>query len=252
MRRFLYALGFVAALAGGVAVSAGYSYMHPTVALGGARYMHPPFTPAVAVRPEPAIKFAAPKTKRLPVHKAQPSDVEIMLDAGLGSGVHIGDGLFLTAAHVVDHPSKRLDVKLRDKSLRAAKVLWMAKDYDIALLSADGKDVDSSKLACRDVKVGEAISAIGNPLGIESITAFGRVAGETRQIGDRPMYVMDMTVVMGSSGGPIFDEKDEIVGIADAIMVAPLGDQAKPTPSIVGYSYAVPSSIICKLLARAA
>jgi S1-C subfamily serine protease len=240
LRRVFYAIGVIFMLVVVSGVSASVAWR-----------MAPQEQTIVAVRPAPIIAtLAAPKTRRF-LHPMQPSDVEILLGDGLGSGVHIGDGLFLTAAHVVAHPSKRLDVRLRDNSLRHATVLWASKDYDIALLSADGRDVATSKLACRDVKVGEPISSIGNPLGVESITAFGRVAGETRQMSDRPMFVADMTVVMGNSGGPIFDDKNEIVGIADAVMVAPLGNPLAPTPSLVGYSYAVPSSVICKLLARA-
>jgi len=187
--------------------------------------------------------------------RTNPSDVEIRRDDGLGSGVHIGDGLFLTAAHVVRgvKPGGRIDVKLRDKSLRKAAVLWQSPENDIALLSADGTDVESSKLNCAPVTVGQPITSIGNPLGVESIQAFGRVAGEPRPIGGvEAAFVMDMTVIMGQSGGPVFNMDDEIVGINSMVMMATVAPDGVTGRFAVGYGYAIPSTVICRLLGRAA
>lgn len=174
------------------------------------------------------------------------SVVKVELPTGHGSGVHIGDGYILTAAHVAE---KAKTVKLRSEGGKAVEgaVLWVNSAYDIALIKTDESAFGSSPLSCSEAQRGETITAMGNPLGIEFVSSTGRIAGKPRKVGPwESVFVTDMTIVMGMSGGPVFNEAGEVIGITVGVMAASVGF----SPSIVGFGYVVPSSVACSLLAR--
>lgn len=82
-----------------------------------------------------------------------------------GTGVHIGDGLILTAAHVVDSVNT---FSLTDSQRRKqmATVLWASKAYDVALVRVeDASGLATARLDCdHSPEVGDRVSAFGNPL----------------------------------------------------------------------------------------
>lgn len=174
----------------------------------------------------------------------QPSAVvRIQLENGHGSGVHIGRGLFLTAAHVVDLPV--FELKLSDGSVYPGELLWASKEYDVALVQVVVVDIDvtpaAAVLACAPLQVGEAIHAIGNPFDLGITTTHGRVAGlDGGKSLWKEVVVADMTVGAGMSGGPVFGAFNALRGI----VVGAFGQ-------LSSLSFIVPSSTICKLMARA-
>lgn len=185
--------------------------------------------------------------------------VIVELDGGHGSGAHIGGGLILTAAHVVDHEGV-ITVRDRTGAKSTAKVLWSSPQKDIALLKMDDagatKAIGKADLFCGDLKEGDAVMLLGNPLGDEFIAGFGQIAGTPRKIGKvDSAYVVNMAIVMGQSGGPLFRD-GKIVGVASMVMTAWMDSMDKDgkaigwSKSIIGYGYAVPSSVVCNLLAR--
>lgn len=189
-------------------------------------------TPAVAATPV-AIEKVEPFE-----HALQSADVKVLLDKGHGSAVHIGNGYFLTAAHVADASTGRLDIKLHDKSIRKATKLWSSKDYDIA----------TSSLSCEMVKVGTPLTLTGNPMMLEDITSFGRIAGDERTLEHwKSVLVVSAPTIPGQSGGAVYNEKHEIVGITVGMMALPIGPFSA---SVTGYGTIVPSKTICGLLGR--
>ena len=76
-------------------------------------------------------------TPAQPAHQAG-SVVKIMQGTGHGSGVHIGDGFIVTAAHVVGD-AKETEIKLDDGATRKAETLWVNKAYDIALVRVSAR-----------------------------------------------------------------------------------------------------------------
>lgn len=175
------------------------------------------------------------------------SSVKIELAAGgHGSGVYIGDGLILTAAHVAAEGAA-VTVKLDDGTTRAAEVVWSSAKSDIALLRTSPQGISASPLSCAPIVVGAAVQAKGNPLAVEFITTYGHIIGGGRQAGDWAVVApVDMTVLPGMSGGGIFNDAGEVVGISVAVMTAPLGLGA----SFTGIGFYVPSYEICGLLGR--
>jgi S1-C subfamily serine protease len=179
------------------------------------------------------------------------STVKVLLDEGHGSAVHLGKGRFLTARHVVVNEDGEITKGLRvlnDKGTTApATVLWVNKDYDIALVQSDMGSVRSSPLECRETRVGEDVHASGNPLDHEFITTYGRVAGKAHAVDDgwRSVVAVDITVGPGMSGGPVFDKAENIIGITAAMTPWRQGARLFRTLMLM-----VPSTVACDLLVR--
>ena len=208
--------------------------------------LKPSYASEVAKQEVAKLNTAAPKFDRKPLLSA---DVKVLLDRGHGSAVHIGGNLWLTAAHVVENPSKRLDLRFKDGSIRKAEVLWLAKDRDIALLKADGDGVSFSRLNCSMPKIGDEITMAGNPVALEDIVAFGRVAGDERSIGHwKSVIVVAGPVIPGQSGGAVYNKDHELIGISVGLALFPVGFSGSAT----GYGFVVPAPVLCTLLARTA
>ncbi|MDI6027038.1 serine protease [Corticibacterium sp. UT-5YL-CI-8] len=186
-----------------------------------------PYAPAPAAAPLPS------------------STVKVILSPGHGSGVHIGNGYVVTAAHVAKD-AQTVTLKMDNGKEQPATVLWVNKAYDIALLRNDAT-MSASHLDCRVATVGEALIARGNPAAAEFIAASGRVAGSEREFGPwKRVLITDMTTIPGMSGGGVFDAEGDVVGITVGVLVVPLGF----APSITGFGTIVPSAAVCDLLAR--
>lgn len=183
---------------------------------------------AVAILAMIALAFGA--YAYAPAHPTLPgSTVKIVMEQGHGSGVHIGNGYIVTAAHVVGDKAPR--IKLDDGSEQDAVVMWTNRALD-----------------CRVAANGEHVTATGNPTVFEFISSTGRIAGVEREFGPWARVLpVDMTIVMGMSGGPVFAADGRVVGISVGVLVAPVGFAA----SLTGFGAVVPSAAVCELLARA-
>jgi serine protease Do len=172
---------------------------------------------------------------------------------GHGSGVHIGGGIVVTAAHVIDGAT--IDrVLMESGAEEAASVLWSNKEYDIALLrmGADAAVVlPSAKIDCREPRVGEEITARGNPGQMEFVEVRGHIAGKARAFDGfwRVALPADISFIGGISGGPVYDSDGDVVGVAVGAALAPTatGNDASAT----GYAMIVPASVVCMLMGRA-
>jgi serine protease Do len=172
------------------------------------------------------------------------ADVRVELADGLGSGVYIGNGIIITAAHVVYGAR---EVKLRSDvgDVQTGEVLWVNTAYDIAAIRpASAKRFAEARLECRSPEVGEAITAVGNPVGVEFIAMRGYVSGGEREVTGfwRTVFAMDATTMQGMSGGPVYDADGDVVGITVGVVGTSPGG---------GLGLAVPASVVCGLIGRA-
>lgn len=188
------------------------------------------------------VLVTAPRGPELPG-----STVKLIAKQGHGSAVHIGNGYYITAMHVVGDETS-VKVKTDDGLLSDATVLWGNKAHDIALVRGPD-DVQASELECRTAPQGETIHSRGNPMNLEFINSGGRIAGVEGTIGPWASALpVDMTIVMGMSGGPVFDADGDVIGIMVGVLVAPMGFGG----SLTGLGTIVPSSAVCTLLGRVA
>lgn len=167
---------------------------------------------------------------------------------GAGSGVIISeDGYIVTNNHVIDS-SKEIEVVLNDKRTYTASVVGADPNTDIALLKIDEKNLPFVIFGNSDsLKVGEWVLAVGNPFNLTSTVTAGIVSAKARSINilNSAMPIesfiqTDAAVNPGNSGGALVNTRGELIGINTAI--------ASQTGSYSGYSFAVPTSIVQKVV----
>lgn len=172
-------------------------------------------------------------------HKRQ---VQTPKRAAAGSGVIISaDGYIVTNNHVVDGADE-LTVTLNENSKEySARIIGADKTTDLALIKIDAKNLPAIVIAnSDDVKVGEWVLAVGNPLGLNNTVTAGIVSAKARSMGSgvSSMIQTDAAINQGNSGGALVNTRGELIGI-NAML-------ASPTGSNIGYGFAIPTSIVKK------
>ncbi|MBY4898382.1 DegQ family serine endoprotease [Cupriavidus sp. AU9028] len=162
---------------------------------------------------------------------------------GLGSGFIVSsDGLILTNAHVVDG-AQEVVVKLTDRREFKAKVLGTDKQTDVAVIKIEAKDLPTVQLGDPSrIRVGEPVVAIGSPYGFENTVTAGIVSAKSRSLPDDtyvPFIQTDVAVNPGNSGGPLFNQRGEVIGINSQIYSQTGGYQ--------GLSFAIPIDVATKV-----
>lgn len=167
---------------------------------------------------------------------------------GIGSGVIItADGYIVTNNHVIEN-SDKVSVTLNDKREFTANVVGYDPSTDLALLKIDAESLPYISFGNSDaLKVGEWVLAVGNPFNISSTVTAGIVSAKSRSmgiIGDNyrieSFIQTDASVNRGNSGGALVNLRGEMIGINTAIV--------SPTGGNVGISFAIPSSIVQKVV----
>jgi S1-C subfamily serine protease len=174
---------------------------------------------------------------------AVPDGVRIEVEHATGSGVHLHDGFYLTAAHVVEN-YPLVDI-IRNDVRASAEVLWRNETYDIALLYGD--PIAPTTLTCEDPPIGATVDTIGNPFGFRHVLTRGFVAAPTEKRGDwKAAYLVNIVSLPGNSGGPLF-YRNMLAGIVVGGLGARTPVGAIP---ITGLTIVVSPRAICQLLAR--
>ncbi len=185
---------------------------------------------------------------RAPQYRSQPR-------VGFGSGVIISnDGYIVTNNHVIEGADE-IEVTMNDDKSLKAKLIGADPESDLALLKIEGTDFPFVPFGDSDqLKVGEWVLAVGNPFNLTSTVTAGIVSAKgrgniaagsgygMRQAQDRiESYIQtDAAVNPGNSGGALVNTKGELVGINTAIY--------SETGNYVGYSFAIPMSIVKKVV----
>ena len=169
--------------------------------------------------------------------------------SGSGSGVILSaDGYIVTNNHVVENASS-IEITLNDKRAFKAEVVGTDPSTDIALLKIEATDLTPMSFGNSDnLRVGEWVLAVGNPFNLTSTVTAGIVSAKARNINIlsanlkiESFIQTDAAVNPGNSGGALVNTRGELVGINTAI--------ASQTGSFSGYSFAVPVSIVSKVVA---
>jgi TPR repeat protein len=167
---------------------------------------------------------------------------------GSGTGVIVSsNGLILTAAHVVDQST---DVKVAtQKGLKAARVVKLDNANDLALLKCEGSFQSAPVKSSSGIKLGQSVFTIGFPnIGFQGFSP-KMTKGEINSLSglqdDPRHWQISVPVQPGNSGGPLFDEAGNVVGVVlsklDAIKVAKFtGDLPQNVNYAVKSIYALP------------
>ncbi len=140
----------------------------------------------------------------------------------LGSGFIIDeDGFIITNNHVIDKASA-INVVLADNTSIEAVVVGKDPKTDIALIKIDAdKKLQPVTFGNSDaIRIADWILAIGNPFGLGGSVTAGIVSAKSRDIESGPydnFIQTDASINQGSSGGPMFNLKGEVIGVNTAI-----------------------------------
>ncbi|MDN3668526.1 Do family serine endopeptidase [Echinicola jeungdonensis] len=169
-----------------------------------------------------------------------------------GSGVIISkDGYIVTNNHVIEN-AKEISVTLHDNTRYRAKIIGTDPTTDLALLKIEAEKLPFVPFGDSDkTKVGEWVLAVGNPFDLTSTVTAGIVSAKARNIGIlrsesnnnlqiESFIQTDAVVNRGNSGGALVNLAGELIGINTAI--------ASQTGTFNGYAFAVPSSIVKKVM----
>ena len=164
---------------------------------------------------------------------------------GAGSGVIIStDGYIVTNNHVVAGADE-IEVKLNDNREFKGRIIGTDETTDLALIKIDGKDLPTLPIGnSDDLKLGQWVLAVGNPLNLTSTVTAGIVSAKARGLGANGVESFiqtDAAINAGNSGGALVNEKGELVGI-NAMLYSQTG-------SYSGYGFAIPTTIMNKVVA---
>ncbi|WP_241738185.1 trypsin-like peptidase domain-containing protein [Hymenobacter polaris] len=179
-------------------------------------------------------------------------DEESQGGQGSGSGVIIAaNGYIVTNNHVIDKASK-ITVVMDDKRKFDAELVGADPNTDLAVLKVKADNLPFVKYGNSDeTKVGQWVLAVGNPFNLNSTVTAGIISAKGRNIGilaahnhdnmGIESYIQtDAVVNPGNSGGALVNTNGDLIGINSAI--------SSHTGSFEGYAFAVPSSIVSKVV----
>ncbi|MDR3505292.1 MAG: Do family serine endopeptidase [Acidocella sp.] len=164
-----------------------------------------------------------------------------------GSGFIIDqNGTIVTNNHVVKD-ARTVTVTLSDGNTYPAKILGTDTKTDLAVLKISaGHPLPYVDLGpSSSVQPGEWVVAMGNPFGLDGTVTAGIVSALGRDIGDGPydkFIQIDAPINEGNSGGPLFDQKGEVIGVNTAIL--------SPSGGSVGIGFAIPSDMIKRVVTQ--
>ncbi len=238
-----------------------------TTAPANVQYVHNPIGSAVMEAPD--LVEAAQRSVNAVVHVTTETTVDVrdpwadmfwgyraprqqQQRQGAGSGVIISpEGYIVTNNHVIEGADK-IKVHLNDNRAFDGTVVGRDPSTDIALLKINASELSPLEFGSSDdVRVGEWVLAVGNPMNLTSTVTAGIVSAKARNINllqydpARDIFPIesfiqtDAAVNPGNSGGALVNAKGDLIGINTAI--------ASNTGQYTGYSFAVPASIVRKV-----
>ena len=165
---------------------------------------------------------------------------------GAGSGVILtADGYIVTNNHVVQEADELL-VKLNDNREFKGRIIGTDKTTDLALIKIEAENLPAITVGnSESLKLGEWVLAIGNPYGLTSTVTAGIVSAKARSLGGgngiESFIQTDAAINPGNSGGALVNTRGELIGI-NAMLYSQTG-------SFSGYGFAIPTSIMNKVVA---
>lgn len=141
--------------------------------------------------------------------------VTIRTDISQGTGFLISDDGYIVTNHHVINGAKSAGVFTYDTEQHSVNLVGYNLDMDIALLKIDGSFNSLELGDSGDLRIGEKVIAIGNPLGLSFTATEGIISSTKREgLNKLPIYIQtDVPLNPGNSGGPLINTDGEVIGI---------------------------------------
>lgn len=161
------------------------------------------------------------------VERISQSVVKVSTPAGSGSGFFINaQGYLITNYHVIETETRievtvfqKTDTGFRKKKFKKVKIEAINPFYDLALLKIEDANATEFKYApvgdISELNIGEAVFAIGNPLGLERTVTDGVISTKNRAFEGLVYIQTNADINPGNSGGPLFNLAGEVVGVTN-------------------------------------
>jgi len=169
--------------------------------------------------------------------------------SGTGSGFFLdSDGFILTNNHVVESAARTgtITVELSDGKKYRAKLIGRDGPYDLAVLKIEVVGAPTLQLGDSDAaQVGDAVIAIGSPLGLSGTVTSGIISSKNRAVttgngSGESSFInalqTDAAINPGNSGGPLVDATGAVIGVNSAIATLGFSSQA----GSIGLGFAIP------------
>ncbi|HEY6922746.1 MAG TPA: trypsin-like peptidase domain-containing protein [Steroidobacteraceae bacterium] len=253
----------VGSIVGGLALAFLIVAVRPDLIRRGTAMPLPPPVAAQPAIPAPArvtyaaaVQLAAPSvvniyTRRLVRERPAPSLGQLFgdflpryrdrIERSLGSGVIVDQaGHLVTNDHVIA-AADSIRVQLEDGRIAEAHIVGRDPDTDLAVLRIDLNKLPVATFGRSDqLKVGDVVLAIGNPIGLTHTVTHGIVSATSRQqLGIAPLedfIQTDAPINFGNSGGALVDSSGALIGINTAIVAKNLG--------VEGIGFAIPVNMV--------
>jgi serine protease Do len=169
-------------------------------------------------------------------------DVPGQVERGLGSGVIVSpDGYVLTNNHVIEGADE-VSVSLAGGRELAARIVGTDPRTDVAVLKVEGQGLAHATLGDSDqLRVGDVVFAVGNPLGVGQTTTMGIISATGRsnlrliEQGYESFIQTDASINPGNSGGALVDAQGRVIGINTVIISTSRGN--------IGIGFAIPVNL---------
>ncbi len=168
-------------------------------------------------------------------------DQEQRVVQGFGSGVIVKkDGTILTNHHVIED-AERITVTMIDNKTYDAKIVGSDPPSDLAVIKIEAENLPFLELGnSDDVRIGDIVLAIGNPLGIGQSVTSGIISAKGRRTGIsdgsfEDFLQTDAPINRGNSGGALINLKGELVGINSQIL--------SPSGGSIGIGFSIPTNM---------
>ena len=195
-----------------------------------------------------------PKSYRLESHKAEPfiqtalnATVRLAVGDGdaqtpIGSGFFV-DTRYIATNHHVIKGREQVSVKSVGNQMEytVEDIVVIDEKHDLAILRVSGPNPPILSLENSDeIKIGETVYTVGNPIGLEGTVSKG-IVSSIRDFGDGPRIQIDAPISPGNSGGPVLNETGKVIGVSVS------GFQGTGVQNL---NFAVPSNYLKALLRK--
>ncbi len=165
------------------------------------------------------------------------STVLVTKNGGHGSGAIIGPNLVLTAYHAIRGKGKP-DISFLGGASTTGKVIWSEPDRDLALVKVDIPDgYPAAALHCKEHVPGQHVTTVGHPFRSRWVALSGHLPKKDQY--HRRYISLGFRISRGVSGGPVFNNEGQVIGITLGLLARRLHDQS-------GVGFMLPASAFCQ------